>query len=294
MTTSGAGAVLLAARPKTLTAAAVPVMVGTALAAAAGVGIRWELAGLALLGAGAIQIGTNLYNDLLDHARGADTHERLGPVRVTQAGLLTPGQVRLAAGASFLVAVACGIPLVAAGGWPILVLGVLSLLFGYAYTGGPLPLAYNGLGEIFVLAFFGFGAVGGTFWLHAGRLVPAVAVAAVQVGSLACGLLAVNNLRDVEEDTRAGKGTLAVRLGTWFGRLEIAAFTCGPFAIGAVWAAAEQYRAAGLPLLALPLAAGVLWIVLRERPGPRYNIALALAAALQLAFGLLLSIGLVW
>jgi 1,4-dihydroxy-2-naphthoate octaprenyltransferase len=290
---SRAGAVLLAARPKTLTAALVPVMVGTALAHAARFPVRWPLALYALLGAAAIQIGTNLYNDLLDYERGADTHERLGPVRVTQAGLLQPWQVRLAAGVSFLLAVACGIPLVLAGGWPILVLGLLSLLFGYGYTGGPLPLAYNGLGEVFVLAFFGFGAVGGTFWLHTGRLLPAVAFAALQVGSLACALLAVNNLRDVDEDRRAGKGTLAVRLGTRFGRAEIGTFVSAPFVIGGIWAAAERPWAALLPLVALPLAVGVLAIVLREPPGPRYNVALARTAGLQLVFGVLLSLGLV-
>jgi 1,4-dihydroxy-2-naphthoate octaprenyltransferase len=290
---SRAGAVLLAARPKTLTAALVPVMVGTALAHAARFPVRWPLALYALLGAAAIQIGTNLYNDLLDYERGADTHERLGPVRVTQAGLLPPWQVRLAAGVSFLLAVACGIPLVLAGGWPILVLGLLSLLFGYGYTGGPLPLAYNGLGEVFVLAFFGFGAVGGTFWLHTGRLLPAVAFAALQVGSLACALLAVNNLRDVDEDRRAGKGTLAVRLGTRFGRAEIGTFVSAPFVIGGIWAAAERPWAALLPLVALPLAVGVLAIVLREPPGPRYNVALARTAGLQLVFGVLLSLGLV-
>lgn len=294
MTPSRARAVLLAARPKTLTAALVPVMAGTALAAALDTGVRWDLAALALLGAGAIQIGTNLVNDLLDHARGADTHGRLGPIRVTQAGLLTPAQVRLAAAASFLVAVACGVPLILAGGWPILALGLLSLLFGYAYTGGPYPLAYHGLGELFVLLFFGFGAVGGTFWLHAGRLAPAVALAGTQVGFLACGLLAVNNLRDVDADARARKHTLAVLLGPRFGRAEIVAFTCGPFLLGAAWVLAGRGALpALLPLLALPLAAATLRIVLREPPGPRYNAALARAAGLQLGFGLLLSLGLV-
>lgn len=294
MSPSRAGAVLLAARPKTLTAAFVPVLVGTALAAGSGARVRWALAGLALLGASAIQIGTNLYNDLLDHERGADTHARLGPVRVTQAGLLTPGQVRLAAAGSFLVAVGCGVPLIRAGGWPILVLGLLSLLFGYAYTGGPFPLAYHGLGEVFVLLFFGFGAVGGTFWLHAGSLAPEVAVAATQIGLLACGLLAVNNLRDVAADARARKHTLAVLLGPGFGRAEVVAFTCGPFLVGAAWAlAAGRAWPALLPLPALPLALAALRIVLREAPGPRYNAALARTAALQLAFGLLLSLGLV-
>lgn len=294
MTESRAGAVLLAARPKTLTAALVPVLVGTALAAGMGHAVRWDLALLALLGAGAIQIGTNLYNDLLDHERGADTAARVGPLRVTQAGLLTPAQVRMAAAGSFLAAVACGVPLVIAGGWPILVLGLLSLVFGYAYTGGPLPLAYNGLGEAFVMAFFGFGAVGGTYWLHAHALAPEVAIAALQVGSLACALLAVNNLRDVEEDARAHKRTLAVRLGPAFGRAEIVTFVFGPVALGAAWALRGWPLAALLPLAALPLALSVVGIVRHEPPGPAYNRALARAAGLQLAFGALLGIGLVW
>jgi 1,4-dihydroxy-2-naphthoate octaprenyltransferase len=286
--------VLLAARPKTLTAALVPVLVGTALAAALGDHVRWDLAAAALGGAGAIQIGTNLYNDLLDHERGADTQGRLGPVRVTQAGLLTPGGVRLAAAASFVVAVACGIPLVLAGGWPILLLGLLSLVFGYAYTGGPFPLAYHGLGELFVLLFFGFGAVGGTYWLHAGRLAPEVTVAGTQIGLLACALLAVNNLRDVAEDARSRKHTLAVRFGAGFGRAEIAAFTLGPAVVGAAWLVpCRRVLPAVLPLAALPLAFAALGIVLREPPGPRFNTALARVAALQLAFGALLGLGLI-
>lgn len=293
MSPTRAGAALLAARPKTLTAALVPVVVGTALAAADGHALRWALSFLALLGAGAIQIGTNLYNDLLDHARGADTPNRLGPVRATQAGLLTPAQVRLAAGACFLAAVACGIPLILAGGWPILVLGLLSLAFGYAYTGGPFPLAYHGLGEVFVLLFFGLGAVGGTYWLQADHLVPGVLLAGTQVGLLACGLLAVNNLRDVAEDAGAGKRTLAVRCGPAFARAELVAFAAGPFILGLAWPGLGFVRAALLPLLAAPLAVAVLRIVLREPPGPAYNRALARAAGLQLTFGALLATGLV-
>jgi len=289
---SRAGAALLAARPKTLTAALVPVLVGTALAAGVGHPVRWMLAACALLGAGAIQIGTNLYNDLLDHERGADTAHRVGPVRATSAGLLSPRQMRLAAGGSFLSAVAFGIPLVLAGGWPILVLGLLSLLFGYLYTGGPYPLAYHGLGELFVLLFFGFGAVGGTFWLQAHVLDVRIVPAAVQVGCLACGLLAVNNLRDVAEDARSRKYTMAVLFGERFGRAEIVAFTLGPFVIGIAWVGYGAPTAAWLPLFALPLAIAALRIVLREPPGPGYNAALARAAGLQLGFGILLAVGL--
>jgi 1,4-dihydroxy-2-naphthoate octaprenyltransferase len=283
-------ALLLAARPKTLSAAVVPVIVGTALAAAARHAVDWWWSVLALIGAGAIQIGTNLFNDLLDFERGADTEHRVGPTRATQAGTLSAAAVRRAAIGSFVVALAAGVPLVIAGGWPILVLGLLSLLFGYAYTGGPYPLAYHGLGEVFVLLFFGFGAVGGTYYLQTHTLTPLVALAGAQMGFLACALLAINNLRDVREDGRARKHTLAVIVGVPFGRAEIAMFTLGPFALGALWMR-ESRPAALLPLLALPLAVAAVRVVYRYAPGVEYNAALARAAGLQLAFGVLLSAG---
>jgi 1,4-dihydroxy-2-naphthoate octaprenyltransferase len=285
-------ALLLAARPRTLTAALVPVVVGTALAAAREFDIHWWRSALALLGAGAIQIGTNLFNDVLDFHRGADTAGRLGPVRVTQAGLLPPVAVQGAAVACFVVAFVAGIPLVMWGGVPILTLGLLSLVFGYAYTGGPYPLAYHGLGELFVLLFFGLGAVGGTFWLQARTLVPEVALAGVQVGLLACTLLAINNLRDVAQDAAAGKHTLAVQLGPSFGRASVTAFALGPFVVGLAWLARAEPLAALLPFVALPISLGALRIVLRQPPGPAYNVALARSAGLQLAFGLLVSLGL--
>lgn len=293
MSAAPARALLLAARPKTLTAALVPVLVGTALAAALAHRVVWWRAALALVGAGGIQIGTNLFNDLLDFRRGADTAHRLGPLRVTQAGLLSPEGVRAAALASFGVALACGVPLVMAGGLPILALGLASLGLGYAYTGGPYPLAYNGLGEPFVLLFFGLGAVGGTYYLHTGGLAPEVALAGVQVGLLACALLAVNNLRDVAEDARADKRTLAVMLGLGFGRVEIAACAFGPFPLGLAWLARGRPLAAALPCLAAPLAAAAVAVVWRHPPGTIYNRALARAAGLQLVFGALLALGLV-
>jgi len=292
VTSSRTRAVLLAARPKTLSAAVVPVVVGTALAAGMGFAVRWTLAACALLSAAAIQIGTNLYNDVLDHERGADTTERLGPVRATSAGWLSPRATRLAAAACFLAAVAFGVPLVVSGGWPILVLGLLSLLFGYLYTGGPYPLAYHGLGEAFVLLFFGFGAVGGTFWLQTHVLDARVALAALQMGFLACALLAVNNLRDIVEDAQSGKRTLAVIGGPRFGRAEIVTFALAPSVVGLAWLLYAKPVALGLPLLALPLAVGALRIVLREPPGPTYNVALARTAGLQVGFGILLAIGL--
>jgi 1,4-dihydroxy-2-naphthoate octaprenyltransferase len=178
------------------------------------------------------------------------------------------------------------------GGWPILALGLLSLLCGYGYTGGPYPLAYHGLGELFVLAFFGLGAVGGTYYLQAGALAPAVLLAGAQVGLLACALLTINNLRDVAEDARSGKRTLVARLGVRFGRAEIAACAFGPLVLNLLWLRTGDRLAAGLPLLALPLALSAVRVVWRNAPGPAYNAALARAAGLQLAFGALLAAGL--
>src|SRR4051794_23693445 len=157
---------LLAARPKTLAAAVTPVLVGTALARNIAAAIHWPSLVFALLGAVFIQIGTNYVNDALDFKKGADTHTRLGPLRVTQAGLLDADKVLRGAYACFLLAALCGVPLILRGGWPIVIIGVASILAAYAYTGGPYPLAYHGLGEVFVMIFFGFVAVGGSFYLQ--------------------------------------------------------------------------------------------------------------------------------
>ena len=213
---------LLAARPKTLTAALAPVAVGTGLAFGVGAG-RWPLAVAALVGALLIQVGTNLTNDYYDFHKGADTAERLGPVRVTQAGLVAPRTVLVAAALCFAAAVCVGLFLVAAGGWPVVAIGLLSILAGWAYTGGPAPLGYLGLGEAFVLLFFGFVAVGGTVWVQALRLPSATWLVALSVGCTATLLIVVNNLRDIDTDRRAGKHTLAARFGQRFARGEYVA-----------------------------------------------------------------------
>jgi 1,4-dihydroxy-2-naphthoate octaprenyltransferase len=206
------GAWLLAARLPTLGAAIVPVAVGTACAHALG-GVRPLAALCALIGAIAIQIGTNFANDVFDYQKGADTAARLGPPRAAQLGLLTPGALYAGIGVAFAVAFAAGVYLVAIGGWPIVIIGLASLLSGLAYTGGPYPLGYHGLGDLFVMAFFGFVAVGGTTFVQLDR-VPALAWwAALPVGALATAILVVNNVRDRETDVLAGKRTLAVRLG---------------------------------------------------------------------------------
>ena len=195
------------------------------------------LALAALLGALLIQVGTNLANDYYDFHKGADTEERLGPVRVTQAGLVAPRTVLVAAFLCFGAAVVVGLLLVRAGGWPVVAIGLLSILAGWAYTGGPAPLGYLGLGEVFVLLFFGFAAVGGTVWVQALRLPPATWLSALSVGCTGVLLIAVNNLRDVETDRRAHKRTLAARFGVGFARAEYAAVLAVAFlAPVAAWA----------------------------------------------------------
>ena len=203
---------LLAARPKTLTAALAPVLVGAGLAAHHDrFGLGPALAALA--GAVLIQIGTNLANDYYDFVRGGDTAERIGPVRVTQAGLVPPGRVRRAMVGVLALAMLPGAYLVAVAGWPIVWIGLASIACAVLYTGGPFPLAYHGLGDLFVFVFFGLIAVGGTYYVQALAWPPDALLAGAGLGALSTALLVVNNLRDIETDERAGKRTLAVRLG---------------------------------------------------------------------------------
>jgi len=281
---------LLAARPKTLTAAVVPVVVGTGLAMGEGMAVLWP-ALAALAGAMLIQIGTNLTNDYYDFRKGADTHERVGPTRVTQSGLIAPQTVLAAGAACFTLAVAVGISLVARGGWPFVVIGLASVLAGWAYTGGPYPLGYHGLGDLFVMVFFGLVAVPGTFYAQALRLVPAVWPAAVAVGATGTMILVVNNLRDVETDARAGKHTLVVRFGRGFGRAEYVALLLLALAMPVAMVALGWAR---LPVLlalgATPLVWPPLSRVLRST-GTALNPALGGTARFQAGFGLLLALG---
>jgi len=203
---------MLATRPRTLTAAAAPVLLGTGLAL--GQSAFSALPALAaLMGALLIQIGTNLANDYYDHVRGGDTEERVGPIRVTQAGLIPPETVRRATYLVLGAALLLGVYLVWIGGWPIVIIGLASLVCAVAYTGGPFPLAYHGLGDLFVFLFFGLAAVGGTYWVQAFSFGPEALLAGAGMGAMNTAILVVNNLRDLETDARAGKRTLAVRLG---------------------------------------------------------------------------------
>jgi 1,4-dihydroxy-2-naphthoate octaprenyltransferase len=282
-----------AARPKTLTAAVVPVVVGSVLGVrlSANIGVRWEIAIAALLCAAAIQVGTNLFNDVIDFQKGADTEARRGPKRITQSGEATPAQVFRAALLSFAVALLLGGYLVWHGGTPILIIGLLSLVCGYAYTGGPYPLAYRGLGDLFVLIFFGIVAVTGMVFLYAGSWSAAGFVAGGQVGLLAVVLIAINNLRDRETDLKADKRTLAVRLGERGAKLEIVLALLVPFLIGAYWVATPYSWAMVLPLVLFPRAVRLAKEIWRGPVDERLNRHLAAAAGLHLGFGVLLALG---
>lgn len=285
----------IAIRPKTLSAAFAPIIVGTALASSLTGKVSPGLSFFALLSALLIQIGTNLINDAKDFEKGADTLERLGPIRITAKGYMSSKRVMMSGLFCFALAVILGLPLVYVGREVVICIGILSLLAGYLYTAGPYPLAYHGWGEVFVVAFFGWAAVGGVFYLHTLSWDPAVAIAATQIGLLATVLIAINNLRDVKTDIQADKKTLAVRWGITFGRCEITTLGVLPFVLGLYWWSERgMLWAFLLPLLTLPL---MLWIVRqiwKTAPSPQYNRYLAKAGLLQMLFGGLLAWGLVW
>jgi 1,4-dihydroxy-2-naphthoate octaprenyltransferase len=282
---------LLAARPKTLPAAAAPVLVGTAVALSEGK-FRPGPALAALAAALLIQIGTNLANDVFDYQKGADTSDRLGPLRVTQAGLLSPRQVLTGMGLVFALAVLLGLYLVSVGGWPIVAIGLLSILAGIAYTGGPFPLGYNGLGDLFVFIFFGLVAVGGTYYVQAGTVSLAAWWASLPLGWLATAILVVNNLRDIDTDRAVGKRTLAVRFGARGAQVEyllllLLTYLAPPL----MWLSGAATPWVMLAWLSIPLAATQLRLIFTTS-GRALNQALAGTARLELVFGLLFSMGL--
>jgi len=282
---------LMAARPRTLPAAVAPVLVGTALAATGGT-FRPLTFVAATLGALFIQVGTNLSNDYSDARRGADTEDRLGPVRVTAGGLVPPRQVLVATYVAFGLAVLFGAYLIATTGWELLVIGVASILAGVLYTGGPRPYGYEGLGEVFVFLFFGVVAVAGSYFAQTEHWDWVPFALAVPVGLLAAAILVVNNVRDLETDRRAGKRTLAVRMGRARTRTLYLALLAGAFAAAAVpWLAGELDAWVLLCWLALPLAVPLARTVRTRTDGPALNHALAGTGMLQLAFCVLLSAG---
>jgi 1,4-dihydroxy-2-naphthoate polyprenyltransferase len=282
---------LMAARPRTLPAAIAPVLVGTALAGSEGT-FRPLAFVAALAGSVFIQIGTNLSNDYSDARRGADTEERLGPVRVTAGGLVPPRSVLVATWLAFGIAVAAGIYLVAIAGWQLLLVGVASIAAGVLYTGGPRPYGYEGLGELFVFGFFGIVAVVGSYYVQTEELRGLAFTIAVPVGLLAAAILMVNNIRDIETDRRAGKRTLAVRLGRRRARRLFAAAIYLPFLWTTVVAIASGKPAVLLMWLSFPLAPGLVRTVSSRTDGPSLNRALAQAGQLLAAFSVLVSAGL--
>lgn len=279
-----------AARLRTLPAAVVPVVVGTAVAAATRA-IAWGPACAALGGAIAIQIGTNFANDVFDAEKGADGPDRLGPTRAVSAGLVTNRAMKRAMVSAFGVASGFGLYLVAVAGWPIVVVGVASVLAGVAYTGGPYPLGYHGLGDAFVMLFFGFVAVCGTAYVQL-ETVPLLAVwAAIPVGALATAIIVVNNLRDRVGDARVGKRTLAVRLGRTGALVEYAGLLGLAYVVPLGLALGGRGWAA-LPLLSLPLAAVRVRELARATSGPVFNRLLGATGGLLLVHGALFAIGL--
>jgi 1,4-dihydroxy-2-naphthoate polyprenyltransferase len=280
---------VMAARLRTLPAAVAPVLVGTSLA---GTEDRFRAGAFAaaLLGAIFIQVGTNLSNDYSDARRGADAEDRLGPVRVTAGGLVPPRQVLMATYVTFGLSILCGAYLVYVAGPALLAIGAASILAGVLYTGGPRPYGYEGLGELFVFLFFGIVAVAGSYFVQQESLEWESFALAVPVGLLAAAILVVNNVRDIDTDRRAGKRTLAVRLGrpgartlysvmllVAYAALVPVAFALGPWVL--------------IPLLTLPLAARLARTVRAHVDGPTLNAALARTGMLQLAFCVLLSAG---
>ena len=283
---------LMAARPRTLPAAVAPVLVGTALAGFAHVfhPLRFIAA---LLGALFIQVGTNLSNDYSDARRGADAEDRLGPVRVTAGGLVPPRQVLIATYVTFGLAVLAGLYLIVVAGWQLLIVGAASILAGVAYTGGPKPYGYEGLGEAFVFLFFGIVAVAGSFFVQVKHLHWEAFALAVPVGLLAAAILVVNNVRDIDSDRRAGKRTLAVRLGRERTRVMfVVVYALAYLLTPVTWLFGPTTAWVLLPWLTLPLAAAVVRIVRTRTDGPSLNGALARSGMLQLAFCALLSAGL--
>jgi len=281
----------MAARPRTLPAAVAPVLVGTSLAWAEGP-LDWLAFAAALLGALFIQVGTNLSNDYSDARRGADTEERLGPVRVTAGGLVPPKQVLIATYASFGLAILFGVYLIYVAGPVLLLIGAASILAGVLYTGGPRPYGYEGLGELFVFTFFGLVAVTGSYYVQRISLEWEAVALAVPVGLLASAILVVNNVRDLDTDRQAGKRTLAVRLGRERTRRLFTAMIALAYLTALVpWLFGSLGPWVVLVFLTLPVAIPLVKTVSTHSDGPTLNEALARTGLLEFGFCVLLSAG---
>ena len=280
-----------AARPKTLWASVAPVIIGTAMAYSDG---KWDpiIAILTMFSAVLIQIGTNFANDYFDFFKGADTNKRIGPVRATSSGLVKPETMKIAFFVAFLLSVIFGFYLIGRGGWPILIIGTFSVLFGILYTGGPFPLGYKGLGEIFVLIFFGPIAVGGTYYLQTLEINLTVILAGLSPGLISTALLTVNNLRDIHTDKKAGKRTLAVRFGPIFARTEYIltiSLACIMPLILLVVDPGHPYSL--VAILVIVLAGPPIKVVLFDEISSELNNALASTGKILLFYSLVFSLG---
>ncbi|MGJ8672404.1 1,4-dihydroxy-2-naphthoate octaprenyltransferase [Rubritalea sp.] len=281
---------ILAARPKTLPAAIVPVWLGCVLA--------WKLEGqfdiwlaiCTLMGAVWIQIATNFFNDAIDNDKGADTEKRLGPVRATASGLLTRGQVYGAALTCLLIAGVFGWFLFEARGWTMVAIGLPSLYLCYGYTGGPVPLAYRGLGELFVILFFGVIAVMGTIFVQLGSWPEEGLLLGLQVGLLSAVLISINNLRDCEEDAGNSKNTLAVKLGERWAKRVILWELVGPFALSLLWFVMGYPNLAAGSLIYMPLGIVIWRAIKHEAPSAKYNKFLALSGVQLLLFAVFITL----
>ena len=280
---------LHAARPKTLPAGSAPVVIGTAMAFESG-NLHVPSALCALAGSLLIQIGTNLANDYFDHAKGADKPGRLGPVRATQAGLISPAAMLRATALVFLLACVPGLYIVWRGGWPFVIVGLLSIMCGVLYTAGPYPLGYLGLGDLFVLVFFGPVAVGGTYYVQAHTFNRDVLLAGLASGLLSVAILTVNNLRDVDQDRLARKMTLPVRFGRTFARAEYGLALAGAI-VAAPAILSAHHPAVLLAMLAALPAIPTLRTIVTTTDGPALNNALASTGKVLLVFSILFSIG---
>jgi 1,4-dihydroxy-2-naphthoate polyprenyltransferase len=283
---------VMAIRPKTLPAAAAPVIVGVALAFAVGQ-FKFGPAAACLVAALLLQIGSNLANDVFDYEKGADAGDRLGPTRVTQSGLLTPDQVKNGMVIVFGITIMIGLYLIIIGGWGILVLGVTAILSAIAYTGGPYPLGYHGLGDLFVFIFFGLAATAGTYYLQVGSITTTVLALAVALGFLTVNILVVNNLRDIENDRKVAKKTLAVRLGARGAIIEYYLLVIGAYLIPIGLVIGQLLSLWGLLVwISFPLA--LKWArFIRGNNGRALNQALAGTGQVELVYALLFSLGMI-
>ncbi|MCE2982076.1 MAG: 1,4-dihydroxy-2-naphthoate octaprenyltransferase [Parachlamydia sp.] len=282
---------LLAARPKTLPICLAPILLGTMLSLREGGSIDWVLSVLAFLSLLFLQSGTNLVNDALDFQKGADTSKRLGPQRMTQAGLLTFEQVLRGGLFCFALAILLGIPLIMAGGWPFSIIIFLAVACGYFYTGGPYPLAYYGLGEPFIFLFYGLIGVPAIFYLQTGTLNPYIFVAAMQMGFLAMVPNAINNLRDIKSDAAANKNTLAVTFGMHFSKWEITLFSYAPYLIGLLWIPLSAPMMAFLPFLTILKTKKNIQLIWSNRPDASYQECFSQCLLILFLFTLLLIAG---